>query len=51
MAYCFDVPMRYVAAMEVPDPFDHAYKLHAKKVGNELMLGVEGYPNLLGVTD
>ena len=35
MAYCFDVPVRYVAAMEIPDPFDHVYKLHAEKVESE----------------
>ena len=50
MAYPFEVPVCYVAAVEVLDPFDYTYKLHAK-VEHELLFGTGEYSSVPGVVD
>ena len=47
-AYPFNVPVCYVAAVEVPNPFDHTYKLRAK-MECELLFGTGEYSSSQGV--
>jgi hypothetical protein len=46
MAYRFDVPMRYVSGVEVPDSFDYTQKLHSNGRRGEPMLGAGGTSKL-----
>ena len=50
-AYSLDVAVCYVAAMEIVDPFDHVYKLWAKKLKGEPIVDTWEYSSLPGATD